>query len=188
MDAREDVAATVSAQEHEIVLASWRARIFRSFPEQTARFLERETDPFRNPIGERIRLSSEQLLDGVLRGCAPGDLHGAADGLVRVRAVQGGRPSAALECVFLLKCAMRQAIGERRAAAFDTRIDALALVAFDAFIRCREEIHEIRVRESQRRVALLMRRFSDACLPPEEDVDLADRGGACCTAGGGQSR
>jgi len=77
-----------------------------------------------------------------------------------VRAVQGQRPSQALEFVFLLKRALRGVLGEAYDAAFDERVDGLALVAFDAYVTCREEIHEIRVREARRRVGLILERFS----------------------------
>jgi hypothetical protein len=183
--------ATLSAQEQADVLASWRDRIFRTFPEQTARFLQRETDAFRNPVGERIRQGTADLLDGVLGGCEPAAFRDGAEALVRIRAVQGQPPSRALECIFLLKRAFRDLLGKPRADAFDDRIDVLALVAFDAYARCREEVNEIRVRETQRRVALLMRRFSDACSPdPDAPTDPADEGVALCgvVMDGGRSR
>jgi len=37
------------------------------------------------------------------------------------------------------------------------RIDELALCAFDLFMKCREEIYEIKAREAQRKVYVLER-------------------------------
>jgi len=52
--------------------------------------------------------------------------------------------------IFLLKQVLREhgvAPGEQ---VFE-RIDQLAVVAFDLFMKCREEAYEIRAREAQRR-------------------------------------
>ena len=41
--------------------------------------------------------------------------------------------------------------------AVQRRIDELALLAFDLFMKCREEIYEIKAREAQRKVYVLER-------------------------------
>jgi hypothetical protein len=146
------------------ILTAWRELMLASFPEQTARFLRRERDPFRNPLGHRIRESTEVLLEGIGQGRALHLLAGPLDALVRFRAIQGQPPSQALEFVFLLKRACRDTLGAslnaEAASALESRIDGLALSAFDAYSRCREEISEIRVREARRRVATLFERVA----------------------------
>jgi len=174
--------------DRDRVLAAWRQRIFRTFPAETATFLERETDPFRNPLGDRIAEGTARLLDGLLRGCAPAEMREAMDVLVRLRAVQGHPPSQALEFIFLLKDALRLVVGGEDAAVFDRRVDAMALVGFDAYARCREEIQEIRVRELRRWVALVLRCFSDACLgalePGDDDLPCPADDAAAWRQGG----
>jgi hypothetical protein len=155
------------------LLTAWRELILATFPEQTARFLRRERDPSANPLGDRIRAGTEVLLEGIAQGRPLHDLAGALDTLVRFRAVQGQSASQALEFVFLLKRAVRETFGraldETSRGALDGRIDALALSAFDAYTRCREEIHEIRVRDVKRRVATVFERLTagddQGCAP-----------------------
>jgi hypothetical protein len=155
-------------QRQAEVLEAWRDLIFASFPEQTARFLKAQPDRFQNPIGHFIRSGTEELLEALIAGRHPNEMATSVDALVRLRAVQGQRASAALEFVFLLKRALRRVLGEPYDVGFDERVDGLALVAFDAYSRCREEIHEIRVREARRRVGRFLERFSvDEPLPDD---------------------
>jgi len=48
------------------------------------------------------------------------------------------------------------------------RIDELALLAFDLYTKCREQMHEARVNEAKRRVFALERRAKGQ--EPAEDV------------------
>lgn len=161
------------AEQHEAILAAWRALVFASYPEGAARLLRRAPDPFRNPLGQRIHDATAAVLDAItgvhepvgrradVQAGAPGPLGEILDPLVRVAAVQGQPPSVALGFVFALKRALRDALGDALApaewAALDERVDGLALAAFDAYCRCREEVADIRVRGAQRRVAALLR-------------------------------
>jgi hypothetical protein len=169
------------------ILDAWRDLIFASFPAQTARFLKGQPDRFQNPLGHFIRSGTQDLLDGLLAGRDPRELTAAIDALVRMRAVQGQRPSQALEFVFLLKRALRDILGEAYDPAFDGRVDGLALVAFDVYMGCREEIHEIRLREARRRVGLILERFSG-----DEPGPIAQQqptgGHAAAPAGDGKGR
>jgi len=77
--------------------------------------------------------------------------------------------------VFLLKRAVREVLQEASADAavlsdLESRVDALALAAFETYTRCREELFEIRLRASQRRVATLLERYGRE-VPGDEPTD-----------------
>jgi hypothetical protein len=84
-----------------------------------------------------------------------------------VRAVQDLSASQALEFVFLLKRVIVEEFGEdledpsvaADLASLHSGIDRLALRAFDHFVRCREQIYDLRAREFRRRTASLLRRL-----------------------------
>ena len=86
--------------------------------------------------------------------------------VIRVRAVQDFSPSRAVEFVFLLKDVLRDELkGEIRRKdiledllRFESRIDSLAMFAFDMYERCREEIYEIRVNEVKGSMSRLLKR------------------------------
>lgn len=163
------------------ILEAWLARTLQAYPEHTSRFLGRERDPFRNPVGHTLREAFPVLLDAVLGGADSVRLTAGLDRIVRIRAVQDFTAGQAVAFVFLLKPVLREALhfplhpplsqlGEEDTgeganprdalAILESRIDELALLAFDLFMRCRERIYEIKANEARRRVEVLLRRSS----------------------------
>jgi hypothetical protein len=148
------------------IVDEWLARTLQSYPEHTSRFLSQERDLFRNPVGSTFKDALPLLVDAVLGEVDTARVTPALDGIVRIRAVQDFTPGQAIAFVFLLRPVIRGALGtqgqdgpDRDALeALESRIDALALLAFDLFMRCREQIYEIRANEARRRTAVLERR------------------------------
>jgi hypothetical protein len=165
-------------------LDRWRGLVLDSYPVEAARFFRAEKDSFKNPVGQSIHTATETLLDGVLLEGGGDGIPEALEGLVRIRAVQDFSPSEAVAFVFLLKRAVREVLaeaseGEPPAAVLrdlETRVDGLALSAFETYSRCREELFEIRLRATQRRVAVMLERYDRAGLEggAEHTEDEAD--------------
>lgn len=134
----------------EAILEQWVARTIESYPCQSTPFLLAEKDRFRNPVGYTLREGLAALLQQLLgemdvEGIAP-----ALDSVVRVRAVQDFSASEAVGFVFLLKPILRELAKEWESATLDQRVDQLALMAFDNYVSCREQLADIRVSESRR--------------------------------------
>jgi hypothetical protein len=70
----------------------------------------------------------------------------ALDSLVRLRAVQDFRPSEALLFIFDLRGVAAEVIGSLPQA-LESRIDRLALMAFDQYMACRDQIAGLREKE-----------------------------------------
>ncbi len=168
---------TLTARRDAIV-QEWLARTLRSYPEHTGRFLVQERDPFRNPVGQTLRDALPALFDEIVGGMDSAALRRLLDPIVRIRAVQDFTAGQAVAFLFLLKPVVREALqspphpplsplgGEDRGegakqnddlAALDERIDQMTLLAFDLFMRCREQVYEIKANEARRRVCLLER-------------------------------
>jgi hypothetical protein len=140
------------------ILRRWLDLIFASYPNETNRFLRREKDRFQNPVGHTLIRETEVLFDALLESedisicCEP------IDNIVRIRAVQDFAPSQAVHFVYLLKRAIRDELDSQsldpsvvyELPSIDTKIDQLALIAFDSYMRCREKISEIRINEIKR--------------------------------------
>ncbi len=169
---------TLAAKKGAIV-TEWLTRTLRTYPEQTCRFLSQEKDPFRNPVGHVLAEALPALFDQAVQGPDAALLPRLLDPVVRMRAVQDFSAAQAVAFLFLLKQVIREALhsppqpplspgggadnGEGVApgeslAALDARIDQMALLAFDLFMRCREQLYEIRAREARRRFEVLLRR------------------------------
>lgn len=134
----------------EDLAEQWFAQTIESYPRLSAGFLATEKDPFRNPVGHALRGSMSTMLRELLGNMDNGTLGPALDAIVRVRAVQGFTPSQAVGFVFLLRSILR-ATNPPRPAMIEARIDQLALMAFDQYMKCREQMAAARANEVQRR-------------------------------------
>lgn len=142
----------------------WTRALLATYPADAAALFEREQDPFANPVGRTIREGTAELLQAILNGMDPHALRRSLDLMLRVRAVQQFSPSQAVGFVFALKPILRAVIPEARSdtelaealSELDDKVDQVALLAFDVYSECREEISRLRVAEVKRQVAWVM--------------------------------
>jgi hypothetical protein len=170
-------------RDRAAILRRWIRLIIDTYPPDTASFLQREKDQFLNPVGQAITQASETIVDGLVRGVPAEELAPALDGIIRLRAVQDFAPSQAVGFVFMLKRAVREAVansqGDRpnpdELLAFEDWVDLLALQAFDAYMRRRERIFDIKTKEIRGRTDRIMERlnriYGDTGQPEEPDPD-----------------
>ncbi|MBZ5612813.1 MAG: RsbRD N-terminal domain-containing protein [Acidobacteriia bacterium] len=132
------------------IVEQWIASALQSYPSASVPFLSAEDDPFRNPVGHTLRQSLTTLFDELRGNMETDRIAPALDALIRIRAVQDLTASQAVGFVFLLKPILRELAPID--ASLNDRIDRLALMAFDKYMQCREELADIRVNEGQRRM------------------------------------
>jgi hypothetical protein len=114
----------------------------------------------------------------MLDGMEPEKLRQSVREIVKVRAVQQFAPSEAVGFVFRLKEVVRAALGKAvqdsrlasELAAFDAQVDQVALVAFDVFVECREQISQLRINEVKRRVAWI----AEKTIRREAEAEASD--------------
>ena len=166
------------AAKRRAIVDEWLARTLEAYPEHASSFLARGEDPFGNPVGHAFKEAFPVLVDELLGGMNLARIAPLLDQVVKIRAVQDFTPSQAVAFVFLLKRVVREALdrpphpplspsggedkgeGAERAqalATLDERIDAMALLAFDLFVSCRERMYAIKVNDARRRAFLLAR-------------------------------
>jgi len=155
--------------EHKpAILRRWFNLIVETYPSDASALYRREKDQFLNPVGYTIARQIEIIYDELFQGMNRERLSLSLDDIARIRAVQEFSPSQALVFVFLLKKAMREELDDeiRRDVAleelleFESRIDELALLAFDAYVKCREKIYDIRANELRDRSKILLERMN----------------------------
>jgi hypothetical protein len=153
----------LSQERRAELVCLWYDRIVGGYPAETERFLREQADPFANPVGFALRQDLAPVLDGLLDGRDPADLAFDLDRVVRVRAVQDMRPSAAVGFVLDLKAAFEAVANDEPDAVrsdFYQRVDRLLLAAFDVYSQCREQIFAIRVKEIRNRSLKVMERLN----------------------------
>jgi len=157
---------TLLDQNRKIVLGKWFDRIVRTYPEVTAGFLAKQKDQFRNPVGHAISRSIGPIFDQVVSAMDTDEILEALDGVIRIRSVQDFTPSEAVAFVFELKAAIREAMDSQirdprkwdDLRELESRIDRVALLAFEKYTECREKLHEIRNNEIKSRALQLLER------------------------------
>ncbi|MBS1262118.1 MAG: hypothetical protein MAG453_01457 [Calditrichaeota bacterium] len=162
--------AEILSELRSELIERWSDEILATYPRARIRFA-REPDRFSDPLAHILRRDLPVLFEIAAGGVFDGDrLREALDPLCRLRSVQEFSASEAVQFVFLLKKVVREALTaadwSRAAAradvlAFETRVDRIALHAFDVYTACRETLHEIRTREAGRRSELIVRRFAE---------------------------
>ncbi len=147
-----------------LVLKKWSQFILETYPADTAGFLRNEADRFANLVGYVISQEIKTIYDELLHGMNLERLTDSLSEIIKIRSVQCLSPSQAVGAIFLLKQAVREELagdiaGNRSCGEllnFESKIDRIALLAFDIYMKCREKVCEIRVNEmaGQRDMAL----------------------------------
>jgi len=155
------------SQRKKTLQQDWFDLLVRSYPQEIQRTLAKESNQFANPVGHIFRTATVEILDEFLGGNDAEKQALLLDRIVRVRAVQDYPPSEALAFVFMLKKIARGLLEAELAegriawgevAEFEEKVDGLALLAFDVYMRCRENLAEIRVNEVKNRTSRLLQR------------------------------
>ncbi len=155
---------SIPADQRRRIAERWMEAIIRTYPAQSAAPMLREKDPFRNPVGQALRDGVRVLSEELFEAMDERQVVPALESIVRIRAVQDFSAREAVEFVFLLKKVLREEPcgGPEDARELADRVDRMALIAFDLFMRCRERIHEVQISEVRRKVGLLEKMYSQA--------------------------
>lgn len=178
------------------ILKRWFDMILETYPPDTSRFLKQEKNQFANPVGNTILLEIENIYEEILHGIDTEKLSHFLDRIIKIRAIQDFSPAQAVAFIFHLKNAIREELGGEirkdqlfeELLKFESRIDKLALLAFNTYVKCREKVYQIRVNEIKNRTFRLLERANliDEISEADSDLDTGshDKRDACPTMGG----
>jgi len=160
------------SQKRDNILQQWLHLILETYPPETSAFLKKEKDQFTNPIGYTIAREVKVLYNELLHKTNPAKLSFSLNNIIRIRSVQDFSPSQAISFVFFLKKLIREELkGEiwgkkmmEDLLKFESKIDKMALLAFDIYMKCREEIYRIKVNEMKAEREMVFRMLERANL------------------------
>jgi hypothetical protein len=160
----------------DAVVQRWVREVLAAYPEDAAALFQREQDPFANPLGHSMREGIGGLLDAVVGDMDPDKLRKHLDSIIRIRAVQQFAPSQALSFLFTLKPILGDVFPEAKAdlglarglEMIDNRIDQVALMAFDLYTECREEVSKLRINEVKRQVTWVIEKMNQRDIAPSK--------------------
>lgn len=188
--------------ERGAVLEAWKQRIVDTYSVETAKFLKKEKDRFSNPVGFSISSGVEALFDMALAAeLDEKALVTALDSVIRIRSVQEFTPSQAVGFILALKNVIRDHAVIRDHLAgeieekglldelfrLEDRIDEMALLAFEVYMKCREDLFRIKARTMKEGPFRLLERRKrileeqEPPLDPEATCGLeeCDKQGGC---------
>lgn len=155
------------ARKREAVTERWLSQILPGDPKKSPfPQVRRQKDPFANPMVHKLTVGTRAVVDALLAGAQPAEVQGPLEEMVKLRSIQDQTPAQAVSFIFELKDAisdelknqLKDDVPAAELIELFGRIDQLALLAFDIYMRCRERICEIRVNEAKRHVSGLLRR------------------------------
>ena len=85
------------------ILERWFKSTIDTYPPESSNFIHKERDRFLNPVGSTIRKEMECLFDELTGKMNADKLNDALENIVKIRAVQGFKPSESVAFVFLMK-------------------------------------------------------------------------------------
>lgn len=186
------------AEHREQILEKWLVAILRTYPEDSLTFLVGEKDRFRNPVGHIFREGIGVLFDSLIDAVPRERVTECLESIVKMRAVQEFPPAAAVSFVFLLKKVLWEEFHESHSGEsrphermeIDSKIDGLALEAFDKYMDTKTRIFDLRLRELKNRSVRFpgnFDRIEEKLPPPEEgaggDDDIPPREGGDTACG-----
>jgi len=171
-------------QRRDIILKQWKDITLNQYSSGKFKIHKDNKDRFGNPVVYSISNGLETILDELIAEIHTAKLDDALEDIVRIKSLQAGKPSIAVDFLFRLKKILGNELGDSpknnglpdEVERLYTDIDNLILAAFDIFMKCREKIYEIRSNEINRRTYKLLERANILGALPRQKGEIDDDG------------
>ncbi|MBA3018361.1 MAG: RsbRD N-terminal domain-containing protein [Proteobacteria bacterium] len=160
----------------DAIVKKWLSLAIDAYPADTSKFIKSQKDPFANPVGNTFS-NLGPLFDELLNEMDYKSITSYLYPIIRVRAVQPILSSSqSIGFILSLKKVIRESFKKefsdndilKELLVFELKIDELALIAFDVYMKCREQVYEIKANEERNRT---FRAFERAGLLAETSAD-----------------
>jgi hypothetical protein len=164
------------------ILERWFHLILETYPANTATMMRKDKNQFTNPVGSTLSREIEVLFKNLCEGIWDEKCQASLDSVLKIRSVQDFSPSKAVGFIFLLKRAIGETLKNEICKEsvmdewmkFQSKIDELALCAFDIYMDCREKICEIRVNQAKTEKEMALRMMERMIHPRDKGPKKTD--------------
>ncbi len=157
---------SILVEQKDTLIKKWTDLVHGSYPFETVGFLRTKKDQFANPVGYRTDQAALAIIDVLFTESPDQETVGKCiEEIVRVRAIQDFSPEVAVGIFFAIKDIIRDIV--RKSGKMDScivallemesRVDAICLMAFGSYARCREKLHLLKVEEFKRSHSQIVR-------------------------------
>lgn len=161
----------------------WLDSIIASYPNDNSGFLMNQKDRFANPVGYTFSKGIDGILEVLVKGEDFAESLTFINDIIKVRAIQDFTPAKAMAFIFQLKTIVREELGKEirqnqinaELFEFESKIDDLALTAFNIYVKCREQIYELRTDELKRMTFSLLKKANLMSEIPVQEFEHKDQ-------------
>jgi hypothetical protein len=164
------------------ILERWFHLILETYPANTAAMMRKDKNQFTNPVSSTLSREIDVLFKNLCEGNQDEKCQSSLDSILKIRSVQDFSPSKAVGFIFLLKRAIGETLKNEICKEsvmdewmkFQSRIDDLALQAFDIYMECREKICEIRIHQARTEKEMAFRMMERMTISKEKKQKVED--------------
>jgi len=139
----------------DAILESWYRRTIGRYRPEVQQQLRSCEDQLRNLVGYQLRSSLAILVEELEGDMDAARIAPALDDIIRIPAVQDLSAPEAIGGIFFAKEASVKNSDEGDVSDFNRRVAQLALMAFDVYTACRQQIFAMRTREASGAAAFM---------------------------------
>ena len=166
-------------EKKSTLLTSWFDAIMETYPADNTGFFKKKEDRFANPVGHTFSQGIASLLEALIEEKDLAEGLPFLEDIIKVRAVQDFTPSKAVSFVFNLKKVVREELKkeikpdhlEDALVSFESRIDDLALLAFNIYVTCRDQLNQLKIDELKRMTFTLLKKANLMYEIPVEEFE-----------------
>ena len=170
-------------EKRSVILEKWFEAIMATYPTDSTGFLKKQKDRFLNPVGHTFTEGINSIIEALIVGEGFAESLPFIDDIIRVRAIQDFSPAQALSFVFSLKRVVREELEKEirqnqlydELLKFESEIDELALYAFNIYVKCREQLSDLKTDELKRMTFTLLQKANLMSEIPVEEFEHEHR-------------
>jgi len=170
-------------EKKSTIQARWFDAIMETYPLDNTGFFKKQEDRFANPVGHAFTLGIESMLEALIEEKDLTEGLPFLNDIIKVRAVQDFTPAKAVNFIFSLKKVVREELKKEirkdqmddELLNFESKIDDLALFAFNIYVECREKLNQLKVDELKRMSFTLLKKANLAYEIPMEEFERRDQ-------------
>ncbi|HZK83683.1 MAG TPA: RsbRD N-terminal domain-containing protein [Desulfosporosinus sp.] len=170
-------------EKKSTILVRWFDAIMATYPTDNTGFFKKQEDRFANPVGHTFNQGIESMWEALIEEKDFTEGLPFLKDIIKVRAVQDFTPSKAVNFIFALKKVVREELKEEirkdqiddELLNFDSKVDDLALFAFNIYVECREQLNQLKVDELKRLTFTLLKKANLMNEIPMEEFERRDQ-------------
>jgi len=140
-------------------MKKWQLQAIETYPPETIKYLLHEKDEFANPVGAAMVKCFGALYNELTGEMNPDKICSALDDFIKIKSVQDCSPLHSLNFIFLLKQIIFDEFKKEHPSItlidgvieVNKRVDKIALIAFDLYMKNREKMYTLKSDEFKRR-------------------------------------